>query len=128
MVPQLTYPLVCAPDGATSVALQLSSAKALRTVISVCAPRMHKWKGDILSGVFRCWVTLVESGAGGNRTLFPNLPHSLPKLTSTRLYAVAEETIALRETLQGICQDLAKACPSVVQVRPIALCPHGHSV
>ncbi|KAJ3551934.1 hypothetical protein NM688_g4421 [Phlebia brevispora] len=96
MIPQLTYPLVTAPDNTTSTSVQLASAKALRVVIAVCAPRMQRWKGDILNGVCRCWVTLVESGASDN----------LP---------AQKEKLELRNILREVCQDLAHACPSVVQ-------------
>ena len=31
-------------------------------VVRVCAPRIRGWKGDILEGVTKCWVGVVDAG------------------------------------------------------------------
>ena len=56
------HPLVPAPEN-PSLAFQLASVRALAVLMEECAPRMDKWKGTVLDGVCRRWVTLVESGA-----------------------------------------------------------------
>jgi hypothetical protein len=68
LVPQLTHPLHPAPYRKTNITLQVSSLRALDVVMQECAPRMENWKGTIVEGVAKCWVTLwdgqkTESGA-----------------------------------------------------------------
>ena len=85
---------------------------------------MYNWKDDILNGVCRCWVALAESRTkdegiyiisrrGGSMILI--------LIGSSSLIGIAAEEIAvLHATLQDVCQDLAKTCPSVVEVWPIS--------
>jgi hypothetical protein len=40
----------------------MSSLHALETVVQECAPCMQYWKGTILEGVAKCWVTLWDAG------------------------------------------------------------------
>ncbi|KAF7799085.1 hypothetical protein EIP86_010315 [Pleurotus ostreatoroseus] len=72
IIPQLTYPLLTAPAHTTPLSTQLASARALRAVLAACAPRAHRWRGDVLDAVCRCWVALGAPGAedkkgGGGR-------------------------------------------------------------
>ncbi len=60
LIPQLTHPLHPAPFKKPHVALQLSSLRALVTVMRECAPRIQYWKGTIVEGVAKCWVTLWD--------------------------------------------------------------------
>ena len=127
MMPQLLYPL---REPATSVALQLASARALRSVIAECAPRMARWTGDVLDGVCRCWVSLAAPGPHGTRKsyAFPSAgvcTRGISMLTSLADLQEADEadgrdrdaeTSALRDTLRGVCSDLKQACPDAAQV------------
>lgn len=42
--------------------MQLSALRALSVIIDVCQHRMFRWKGTIIEGVGKCWVTLVDAG------------------------------------------------------------------
>lgn len=66
LIPQLVHTLIPAPENSATISMQIASARALCVVIAECAPRMHNWKGTILDGVCRCWVTLVESRAASS--------------------------------------------------------------
>ncbi|CCM03990.1 uncharacterized protein FIBRA_06146 [Fibroporia radiculosa] len=92
IVPQLIYPLTPAPENVATKQLQFSSLRALAVVIRECAPRMHKWKGVILEGVLKCWVSLIDVGTSD------------------------KETLQLKDALKGIASSLLKACPSMAQV------------
>lgn len=59
LIPQLVHPLHTVPYKRTRVILQLSSLRALRTVIQQCSPRIENWKGTIIDGVAKCWVALL---------------------------------------------------------------------
>jgi len=52
---------------------------------------LYLWKGTILEGIVKCWVTLADSRVND---------------------AQANE---LRGVLEDLCMKLAAACPSVVQ-------------
>lgn len=58
------------PENAAHPRLQLSSLRALAVVIRTCAPRMHKWKGQILEGTLKCWVALVDKGSDDDRECY----------------------------------------------------------
>jgi len=92
IVPQLVYPLLPAPENTASKQLQLSSLRALAVVIEACAPRMHKWKGTILDGVLRCWVTLTDIGADD------------------------DQSMQVKHALKEVCERLLKVCPSLANV------------
>ncbi|KAH9938718.1 uncharacterized protein B0H18DRAFT_1081270 [Fomitopsis serialis] len=87
IVPQLVFPLMPVPENAAHPRLQLSSLRALAVVIRTCAPRMHKWKGQILEGTLKCW-------------------HRDP--VATRM---------LRGAIKEVCDALVVACPSVEYAR-----------
>jgi len=89
LIPQLTHPLHPAPYRKPRVTLQLSSLRALETVIQECHPRIENWKGTIVEGVAKCWVVLWDE-----------------KKTDE----VSEE---LRHGLRAICAKLWEAAPSV---------------
>lgn len=67
LIPQLVHPLHAVPYKRTRVILQLSSLRALRTVIQQCSPRIESWKSTIIDGVAKCWVVLLgrEQTDGG---------------------------------------------------------------
>jgi hypothetical protein len=64
LILQLMHPLHPVPYKKSRITLQLSSLRALETVIQECSPRMENWKGTIVEGVAKCWVVLLE----GERT------------------------------------------------------------
>ncbi|KAH9950053.1 hypothetical protein B0H21DRAFT_724540 [Amylocystis lapponica] len=97
LVPQLVLPLASAPEKMFSAPLMRASLRALTVVIKACAPRMHIWKGTILEGVIKCWVTLADSGADG------------------------EDTRELKDALKEVCDCLSDACPSVVKVEYVRM-------
>ncbi|KAJ7646143.1 hypothetical protein B0H17DRAFT_1215798 [Mycena rosella] len=87
LIAQLVHPLAPREYEKTSVPLQIASLRALSAIIDACPERMAQWKGTILNGVGRCWVTVIDSKA------------------DTRL----------KRELGHVCQRLAIACPSVLQ-------------
>jgi hypothetical protein len=64
LIPQLMHPLHPVPYKKPRITLQLTSLRALETVIQECSPRIENWKGTIVEGVAKCWVVLSE----GERT------------------------------------------------------------
>ena len=60
LIPQLTHPLHPVPYKKPRVTLQLSSLRALETVIQECYPRIENWKGTIVEGVAKCWAMLWD--------------------------------------------------------------------
>lgn len=65
LVPQLIHPLIPNEFHKPSIALQLSSLRALRTVITECAPRIALRKGAIVDAIARCWVS--DTSVAGNK-------------------------------------------------------------
>lgn len=61
------HPLLPNPLNPPPLELQISSVQALVTLIDNCSPRMYRWKGTILDGIVKSWVTLVDSGEDDNR-------------------------------------------------------------
>jgi Tti2 family len=59
LIPQLMHPLHAVPFKKPRVTLQLSSLRALGTVIQECSPRIENWRSTILEGVAKCWVVLL---------------------------------------------------------------------
>ncbi|KZT12651.1 uncharacterized protein LAESUDRAFT_640616 [Laetiporus sulphureus 93-53] len=92
IIPQLVYTLVPMPENRASKQFQLSSLRAMCSVIRVCAPRMHKWKRIILEGTLKCWVSLVDIGADDDRGCSQ-----------------------LMSALRKVCGCLLEACPSLAQ-------------
>ncbi|KAI3612996.1 trna-specific trna nucleotidyltransferase [Moniliophthora roreri] len=91
LVPQLVHPLIPAPFKDLSVELQIKSLQALTVVLEICAPRIRQWKGTVLDGIARCWVTTVEKTLDMNES----------------------EREELRVQLRRACGALVQACPSV---------------
>lgn len=60
LIPQLMHPLHPVPYKSPRITLQLSSLRALETVIRECGPRMENWKSTIVEGVAKCWVVVFE--------------------------------------------------------------------
>ncbi|KAI0363833.1 hypothetical protein BV20DRAFT_957501 [Pilatotrama ljubarskyi] len=86
LIPQLVFPLIPGPENSVPTAYKLSSARALCSVMRMCSPRIHKWKGTILEAVLRCWVDLANSSQE------------------------AEGVETLQAELQKVCAVLAEAC------------------
>ncbi|KAI8984971.1 hypothetical protein BD414DRAFT_441962 [Trametes punicea] len=86
LIPQLVFPLIPAPENGASVGYKLSSARALHSVLRVCVPRIHKWRGTISEAALKCWVELADAGVDD------------------------EAVSALRYELRNICAALAEAC------------------
>jgi hypothetical protein len=61
---QLMHPLLAIPNKRPGVILQLTSLRALGTVIQECSPRIENWRGTIIEGVAKCWVVHL----GGEQT------------------------------------------------------------
>ncbi|KZT74537.1 hypothetical protein DAEQUDRAFT_682559 [Daedalea quercina L-15889] len=93
IVPQLVFLLVPAPENSANLQLQLSSLRALAEVVRTCAPRMHKWKGQILEGILKRWVVAVDKGSDED------------PVTGT-----------LKDAAKDVCDALAIACPSVIKL------------
>lgn len=89
LIPQLTHPLHPVPYKKPHVALQLSSLRALETVIQECAPRIQYWKGTIVEGVAKCWVALWDAKKSD------------------------EESEKLKGALKSVCAGLYEVAPSV---------------
>ncbi|KAJ7938279.1 hypothetical protein B0H13DRAFT_2572038 [Mycena leptocephala] len=89
LVAQLVHPLAPREYENTSIALQISSLRALSALINACPERMPYWKGTILNGVARCWVGTVDS-----------------------LDPAPDD---LKRELKNVCRTLADACPSVLE-------------
>jgi len=90
LIPQLMHPLHPVPyQKSQHITLQLSSLRALGTVMQECAPRIHFWKGTIVEGVAKCWVALWDT------------------------MKADEESEQLRGALRDICAGLYKVAPSV---------------
>ncbi|KAI0276156.1 hypothetical protein BGY98DRAFT_1090357 [Russula aff. rugulosa BPL654] len=89
LIPQLMHPLHPVPYKKPRITLQLSSLRALETVIQECSPRIENWKGTIVEGVAKCWVVLLE----GERT--------------------DEKSEELRLALRAVCARLWEIAPSV---------------
>ncbi|KAL4241319.1 TTI2 family protein [Abortiporus biennis] len=92
IIPQLVYPLIPALDNTSPTSLQLKSLEALIVVIEECAPRIYKWKGTILDGVARCWVTLIDNGGETD-----------------------DEIQKIRQGLRKVVKHLGIACPAILQ-------------
>ncbi|TFK56229.1 hypothetical protein OE88DRAFT_1641915 [Heliocybe sulcata] len=91
LIPQLTHPLLADSASTYTTQHKLLSLVALRTVMRVCAPRIHRWKEAVLEGLAKCWVLLLESD-------------SVP----------ADEKAALQSSLKQTTKELASVCPTVL--------------
>jgi hypothetical protein len=83
----------------TSIALQISSLRALSALINACPERMPYWKGTILNGVARCWVGTVDSLDPGEPPDHNNNPQLIQKLAPNDL----------KRELKNVCRTLADA-------------------
>ncbi|KAJ7076314.1 hypothetical protein B0H15DRAFT_864086 [Mycena belliarum] len=90
LVAQLVHPLSPRAFDKTSVALQISSLRALSAVIDACPERIPQWKGTILNSIARCWVGIMDA----------NLDHPSEQL---------------KRELRNVCQRLSAVCPTVLQ-------------
>ncbi|KAI9512928.1 hypothetical protein F5148DRAFT_972809, partial [Russula earlei] len=61
LVPQLTHPLHPIPYKKPRITLQISSLRALETVIQECDHRIENWKGTIVEAVAKCWVMIWDT-------------------------------------------------------------------
>ncbi|KAI0092518.1 hypothetical protein BDY19DRAFT_883360 [Irpex rosettiformis] len=135
LIPQLVRHLIPGPSNisVTTPSVQLSSVLALRVVIEECSPRMHLWKGTILDGLCRRWVTLVESRSQtdgkhiSHTFLLLVFPHTtiatvliardnVVILLDPSLTPLPSEMLKLEKALQDTCASLVQACPSLREV------------
>lgn len=70
LVPQLTHSLMPDESRPPFVLLQISSLRALCTLIDICAVRIKFWKGTILDAVVRCWINASNDGTLRPAVLF----------------------------------------------------------
>ena len=71
---------------------------------------MHKWKGQILEGTLKCWVTAVDKGGEDDRECAVCLTGlSVPH------HRDPTDAAALRGAIKDVCGALAIACPSVIE-------------
>jgi len=107
LVPQLTHPLHPVPFKDPRISLQLSSLRALGTVIQECESRIENWKGTIIEGVAKCWVTICDGKMADAES--EELSHLL-KDVCVRLREVApsvrDEYIGLLKLDATIFEDL----------------------
>ena len=79
---------------------------------------MHKWKGQILEGTLKCWVTAVDKAGEDDRECAARL---------TRLSVSHKrdptEAMALRGAIKDVCGALAVACPSVIEASLLLFSP-----
>lgn len=64
LIPQCVHCIVPREFAETQESLQISSLKVLLAVIEECAPRMHAWKGAIIEGIGKCWITHFDKKSG----------------------------------------------------------------
>lgn len=107
-----------APGNTASPRLQLSSLRALAEVVKVCAPRMHRWKGQILEGTLKCWVAAVDKGGEDDRECAAR-----PTRLSVSHHRYPAEAAALKGAIKDVCGALAVACPSVIEVCSLLFSP-----
>lgn len=91
MVPQLLHTLNPIYEGKHTRTMQLSSLKALRSVIRAAKSRIPYWIDEIVAGIAKCWTQLHDSGDG----------HEDVK---TLLLAVVSD-------LSEVCPEEMKVCP-----------------
>ena len=60
MIPQCVHCITLNENVPRTPALEKASLKALVALIQECEPRMDRWKGTIIEGVVKYWVTLVD--------------------------------------------------------------------
>ncbi|KAJ7224242.1 hypothetical protein GGX14DRAFT_649117 [Mycena pura] len=95
LITQLVHPLAPLKHEKTSVALQMSSLRALSAVIKACPERIPQWKGTIINGVARCWVGVIDSESTVDDDL--------------------NSGDGLKRELKNVSGQLAIVCPSVLQ-------------
>lgn len=110
LIPQLTHPLHPVPYKRPRKTLQLSSLRALETVIQECSPRIENWKSTILEGVAKCWVALLEE----ERT--DESEFQVLTLRAVQSLNALTESEELRHALRAVCAGLWEAVPSVRKV------------
>ena len=57
LIPQCVHCILPREFAETPISLQISSLKALVVIIRECSFRIHAYKGIIIEGVGKCWVT-----------------------------------------------------------------------
>ncbi|EJD00972.1 uncharacterized protein FOMMEDRAFT_169184 [Fomitiporia mediterranea MF3/22] len=91
LIPQCLHSITINDLTPRSRPLERAALKALLTVIQECQPRMYHWKGTIIEGVGKYWISNCE---GKEKSEEDDATHSL---------------------VQEIFVSLSKACPSVLQ-------------
>lgn len=97
--------------------MQMSSLHALVEVVRACAPRMHRWKGQILEGTLKCWVTAVDKSGEDDRECA-----ACPTRFSVSSH-YRDPAAALRGAIKDVCDALAVACPSVIKASSLLATP-----
>ena len=111
LIPQLCHPLLPDPDKKSVPQLQLASLRALCSVIDNCSPRIHKWKGTILSAIAYSVVSLDDAEKAGK-----------PGTAQIFLYremltlSLVSEARDLQEALREVYTKLERAVPDVQKV------------
>ncbi len=105
------YPL-SQNNTSSAIDFRLHSTRALGHVIDACAPRIRRWKGSIVDGIGRCWVATQDGGAT-NSGQYPPALWDIHWIDPACHIATVE---LLRSKLVDVCDKLAQACPSVIQV------------
>lgn len=81
---------------------------------------MHKWKGQILEGTLKCWVTAVDKAGEDDRECAARLTGF-----NVSLRRDPTEATALRDAIKDVCGALAIACPSVIEASSLLFSPLG---
>ncbi|KAI0723544.1 hypothetical protein C8Q76DRAFT_723258 [Earliella scabrosa] len=105
LIPQLTFPLIPAPENGAGIVYKRSSVEALCEVLRVCTPRIHKWRGTIADAILRCWADLAYD--------------TTPTDGSAELKAQLRSAYML---LQSVCQPIAPDLEADIR-RVVALDP-----
>ncbi|KIK54455.1 hypothetical protein GYMLUDRAFT_905811 [Collybiopsis luxurians FD-317 M1] len=112
LVPQLVHPLLPAPFKSNPMELRLGSLRALMIVIRECSYRMSTWKGTIMDGISRCWVSLADNTPTEDDCMFSTWFF----ITSLRFNAILLATRnELKMQLRSTCEVLAEVCPTVIE-------------
>ncbi|KAI5124880.1 hypothetical protein M0805_007310 [Coniferiporia weirii] len=72
--------------------LEVTSLRALLSIVQECQPRLHRWKGTIIAGVGKYWIVRCDKSGTGDHDV-------------------------VRDLVREIFISLSKACPTVLDVR-----------
>ena len=89
------------------VTFQLAALRALLAVIDNCQPRIHKWKGTIISSVMKFWVLLQNYDDKREGSLF---------IVLFKLFDLSI-SLEMKPTISDIFTKVAEICPDVIEVK-----------